>query len=160
MKRFSQDIQGVLVLVGAAAFAVGCATTSDLTTPRARPDARIHYHEFQTALPEDAAAKVERLAEALEVDEAATLLITGHAYDWYTRGANFRTAERRAETAKAVLVEKGIDPSRITADSRGDSDPRIRLDNFGRRLKHNRIELYVRKPEPGPSEQNATEPRS
>ncbi|TDI91379.1 MAG: hypothetical protein E2O72_02135 [Candidatus Dadabacteria bacterium] len=69
----------------------------------------------------DAQAVLGENAEILMVDANVTVLIEGYADIRGTPAYNLQLAQRRADAAKAVLVGLGIDPSRITTASGGET---------------------------------------
>ncbi|MCH7949038.1 MAG: OmpA family protein [Candidatus Dadabacteria bacterium] len=69
----------------------------------------------------DAGAVLGENAEILMVDANVTVLIEGYADIRGTPAYNLQLAQRRADAAKAFLVGLGIDPSRITTASGGET---------------------------------------
>ncbi len=69
----------------------------------------------------DAAAVLGENAEILKVDSNVTVLIEGYADIRGTPAYNLALAQRRADATKAFLVNLGIDPSRITTASGGET---------------------------------------
>jgi peptidoglycan-associated lipoprotein len=69
----------------------------------------------------DAEAVLGENAEILKVDSNVTVLIEGYADIRGTPAYNLALAQRRADATKAVLVNLGIDPSRITTASGGET---------------------------------------
>ena len=69
----------------------------------------------------DAEAVLGENAEILKVDSNVTVLIEGYADIRGTPAYNLQLAQRRADATKAVLVNLGIDPSRITTASGGET---------------------------------------
>lgn len=69
----------------------------------------------------DAGAVLGENAEILMVDANVTVLIEGYADIRGTPAYNLRLAQRRADATKAFLVGLGIDPSRITTASGGET---------------------------------------
>ncbi len=69
----------------------------------------------------DAGAVLGENAEILKVDANVTVLIEGYADIRGTPAYNLRLAQRRADAAKAFLVGLGIDSSRITTASGGET---------------------------------------
>ena len=54
------------------------------------------------------------------------ILLGGHADERGTREYNFGLSERRADTIKGYLLEKGVDPSRITVYGYGEDYPSMK----------------------------------
>ncbi len=69
----------------------------------------------------DAQAVLGENAEILMVDANVTVLIEGYADIRGTPAYNLQLAQRRADATKAFLVGLGIDPSRITTASGGET---------------------------------------
>jgi peptidoglycan-associated lipoprotein len=69
----------------------------------------------------DAGAVLGENAEILKVDANVTILIEGYADIRGTPAYNLRLAQRRADATKAFLVNLGIDPTRITTASGGET---------------------------------------
>ncbi|MCZ6527172.1 MAG: OmpA family protein [Candidatus Dadabacteria bacterium] len=69
----------------------------------------------------DAGAVLGENAEILMVDANVTVLIEGYADIRGTPAYNLQLAQRRADATKAFLVGLGIDPSRITTASGGET---------------------------------------
>lgn len=80
------------------------------------------FFDFDRAdIRADAGAVLGENAEILMVDANVTVLIEGYADIRGTPAYNLQLAQRRADAAKAVLVGLGIDPSRITTASGGET---------------------------------------
>ncbi len=68
-------------------------------------------------------AVLDEVALRLKEDPAATARIIGHADAQGSPAVNDRLAMQRAEAARKVLVERhGIDPSRVSVESRGSAE--------------------------------------
>jgi type VI secretion system protein ImpK len=96
---------------------------------------------------------MERIGKALQ-DQPGQALITGHTDNVPIRKSlrfpsNYHLSVARAETVKAIVVEELQDPSRVTAEGRGENEPLPDNDpntKEGQR-KNRRIELIVFKSE-------------
>lgn len=87
--------------------------------------------------------------------------IIGHTDDVGAPEFNLDLSKRRAEAVKKYLVDKGIDPARITTEGRGMTDPRVPNDSDANRAKNRRIDFEVRtieQPTPGKSPDAPTDP--
>lgn len=69
----------------------------------------------------DAAAVLEENAGTLQADANLTVLIEGYADIRGTPAYNLRLAQKRADSTKAFLVQMGIDPTRISTASGGET---------------------------------------
>jgi len=80
------------------------------------------FFDFDRAnIRSDAGAVLGENAEILKVDSHVTVLIEGYADIRGTPAYNLQLAQRRADATKAFLVNLGIDPSRITTASGGET---------------------------------------
>jgi len=82
------------------------------------------YFEFdRSTLTPAAQDNLLRKAEWLRENMDATVTIEGHCDDRGTNEYNLALGDRRAESAKAFLVDLGIDPMRLTTISYGEERP-------------------------------------
>ncbi len=82
------------------------------------------YFEFdKSTLSPAAQDNLLRKAEWLRENPAATVTIEGHCDERGTNEYNLALGDRRAESAKAFLIDLGIDPSRLTTISYGEERP-------------------------------------
>ncbi len=82
------------------------------------------YFEFdKSTLTPAAQDSLLRKAEWLRENPAATVTIEGHCDERGTNEYNLALGDRRAESAKAFLIDLGIDPSRLTTISYGEERP-------------------------------------
>ncbi len=82
------------------------------------------YFEFdKSTLTPAAQDNLLRKAEWLRENPAATVTIEGHCDERGTNEYNLALGDRRAESAKAFLIDLGIDPSRLTTISYGEERP-------------------------------------
>lgn len=85
------------------------------------------YFEFDSIrLAPDAQEILTRKADWLRANPAATITIEGHCDNRGTNEYNLALGEGRAQSAKAFLVDLGIDSSRLNTISYGEERP---LDN-------------------------------
>ncbi|MEJ2282634.1 MAG: peptidoglycan-associated lipoprotein Pal [Desulfobacterales bacterium] len=82
------------------------------------------YFEFdRSTLTPAAQDNLLRKAEWLRENMDATVTIEGHCDARGTNEYNLALGDRRAESAKAFLVDLGIDPMRLTTISYGEERP-------------------------------------
>jgi peptidoglycan-associated lipoprotein len=82
------------------------------------------YFEFdKSSLTPAAQDNLLRKAEWLRNNPNATATIEGHCDDRGTNEYNLALGDRRAESAKAFLVDLGIEVSRLTTISYGEERP-------------------------------------
>jgi len=82
------------------------------------------YFDFdKSTLTPSAQDNLLRKAEWLRANPDATVTIEGNCDERGTNEYNLALGDRRAEAAKAFLVDLGIDPARITTISYGEERP-------------------------------------
>ena len=82
------------------------------------------YFDFdKSTLTPAAQDNLLRKAEWLRENSDATVTIEGHCDERGTNEYNLALGDRRAESAKAFLIDLGIDPSRLTTISYGEDRP-------------------------------------
>ena len=82
------------------------------------------YFEFdKSTLTPAAQDNLLQKADWLRENSEATVTIEGHCDDRGTNEYNLALGDRRAESAKAFLVDLGIDASRLTTISYGEERP-------------------------------------
>jgi peptidoglycan-associated lipoprotein len=82
------------------------------------------YFDFdKSTLTPAAQDNLLRKAEWLRENSDATVSIEGHCDERGTNEYNLALGDRRAESAKAFLIDLGIDPSRLTTISYGEERP-------------------------------------
>jgi len=75
---------------------------------------------------------------------AANLHITGHTCDLGTEQYNLKLSLKRADAARDYLLQKGIPAGRITAEGKGESDPKYDNKAKGGREKNRRDDFTLK----------------
>jgi len=125
--EFCSELEARRMLIDAKAKADQAKQTCSAPPPPPAPlipttDLMDIFFDFDRAdIRADAGAVLGENAEILKVDANVTVLIEGYADIRGTPAYNLRLAQRRADATKAFLVQLGIDPSRITTASGGET---------------------------------------
>jgi type VI secretion system protein ImpK len=103
---------------------------------------------------------MERIGKALQ-DQPGRAIITGHTDNVPIKKSlrfpsNYHLSVARAETVKAIVVAELSDPSRVTSEGRGETEPVADNKTPEGRKRNRRIELIVQKPEEGTESAEAT----
>lgn len=83
------------------------------------------------------------LADAAET-EAVAVTVFGHTDRQGPARVNVRIARERAETVRDLLIEAGLDPLRVEADSFGESFPLVPTPDGAAEPRNRRVEIVVR----------------
>lgn len=125
--EFCSELEARRMLIDAKAKADEAKLTCSTPPPPPPPpipvtDLKDIFFDFDKSnIRLDAGAVLGENAEILMVDANVTVLIEGYADIRGTPAYNLQLAQRRADAAKAFLVGLGIDPSRITTASGGET---------------------------------------
>ncbi len=92
-------------------------------------------------------AKLDEIGLSMLEDPALRAQVTGHSDSQGNESTNQKRSEERADAVKAYLVDRyGIDPTRITTEGVGSSQPAASNDTSEGRAMNRRAEIVV-KPE-------------
>lgn len=90
---------------------------------------------------------LDKVAEFLNEYDDRSLQIKGFTDATGSDTYNLGLSERRAQSVKAALVERGVDPSRITTEGYGENDPVATNDTATGRQQNRRVEILVENPD-------------
>ena len=96
-----------------------------------------------SALQPMAREVLQRKADFLFELVDASIIIEGHCDERGTEAYNIALGDRRAESAKAFLVDIGIDPSRLTTISYGEERPVDSANNAEAWAKNRRVHFVI-----------------
>jgi peptidoglycan-associated lipoprotein len=86
---------------------------------------KVYFDFDQDALRDDAQQVLDAKVPILVANPRVTLVILGHTDERGTAEYNLALGQRRAAQVKRYLVTKGIDESRLSTQSLGDSQPAV-----------------------------------
>lgn len=103
----------------------------------------IFFDFDRSDLTEDARQTLQTKAEALRQFPDIRIRIEGHADERGTVEYNLALGERRADAARAYLVDLGIDPDRMTVISYGEERPQVDGQNEAAWSQNRRDEFVI-----------------
>jgi OOP family OmpA-OmpF porin len=95
-------------------------------------------------LTEPARQTLDQVATALSAQPNLAVAIQGYTDSTGSAEYNLNLSQRRADSAKAYLVTKGIDASTLTARGYGEADPVASNATAEGRAQNRRVEFEVR----------------
>ena len=102
------------------------------------------YFDFDSSALQPMAREVlQRKADFLFEHADASIILEGHCDERGTEAYNIALGDRRAESAKAFLVDIGIDPSRMTTISYGEERPVDPANNAEAWAKNRRVHFII-----------------
>ena len=96
-------------------------------------------------LSNEAKSLLDKIAADVKDDANATVKIIGHTDNTGSDAINKSLSLKRAESAKAYLVKKGVNASKISTEGAAASKPIVCNDDDKSRAKNRRIEVQVNK---------------
>jgi OOP family OmpA-OmpF porin len=165
-------IKNVWILLVAALFAAGCATTEtpkpapqpeqprQAPPPEAKPApapapapkpvaekvtfaADVHFDFDKAALKPAGKTKLDDLASKVSGINLEVVIAIGHADELGSDAYNMKLSVRRAEAVKAYLVSKGIEANRVYTEGKGKRQPIASNKTKEGRAKNRRVEIEV-----------------
>lgn len=104
----------------------------------------IHFEPGSARLTNIAKAILDEVALRMKQEPSSTALVIGYTDDRENTGPNADLDRRRAEAVRDYLVSRhGIDPSRITVEGRGTSDPVGDNNTAEGRLRNRRVVIRL-----------------
>ena len=86
---------------------------------------------------------LERFAQTLNENPAATVTIIGHTDSVGGESVNQPLSVDRAASTRAYLAQRGISSNRIAIEGRGEREPIASNDDASGRARNRRVEIYV-----------------
>lgn len=119
---------------------------------RLRIDSEILFDSGQAALAGTGDELIERLATVLRSAPAHRVVVEGHTDNVPIRSerypSNWELSTGRAATVARRLIERGIDPSRLSATGHADTRPLASNGDAQGRARNRRVELLIEPPNP------------
>jgi len=162
---FNKTLRSIGLSGAAVALAVlvGCATTEEpkpapapapAPTPAPKPAptpvaqkvtlaADVLFDFDKSVIKPDGKNKLDDLSQKIRAINLEVVIAIGHA-DWIGSDAyNQKLSVRRAESVKAYLVSKGVEPNRIYTEGKGEKQPVASNKTTEGRAKNRRVEIEV-----------------
>ncbi|MFL6660070.1 MAG: OmpA family protein [Massilia sp.] len=86
---------------------------------------------------------LERFAQTLNDNPAATVTIVGHTDSTGSAATNDPLSVERAAHTRDYLAQRGVSPNRVMIDGRGEREPIASNDTDAGRARNRRVEIYV-----------------
>jgi hypothetical protein len=111
----------LLKLVGVA---LAFAPVAAADAPSPKPTTEVFFNFDSSWLNAPSRAALDRAAHAAKTSLSEKLVVDGHADSRGASDYNVRLAIKRAESVKAYLIYKGVDPDMIVVTIYGEDGPR------------------------------------
>lgn len=87
---------------------------------------------------------MDEMAGILNQDPRSTVTVVGHTDSTGSESYNMDLSRRRAQSVSSYLAQRGVDPNRLYAEGRGESQPRASNATPEGRSQNRRVELLIR----------------
>lgn len=87
---------------------------------------------------------MDEMARILNQDPRSTVTVIGHTDSTGSESYNMDLSRRRAQSVSSYLSSRGVDPNRLYAEGRGESQPRASNATPEGRAQNRRVELLIR----------------
>ncbi|MBC7391557.1 MAG: OmpA family protein [Opitutaceae bacterium] len=104
---------------------------------------KIHFGPNKSELYENAKIEIDKLYEEMVKNPTMKIEVAGHTDNVGDDAVNFNISQKRANSIKSYLVEKGIPEKRITAKGYGETAPISENFTEEGRTKNRRIEIRM-----------------
>lgn len=101
----------------------------------------VNFDTGQSTIKPDSAKTLDDAATVLKAASTLQILVGGHTDNVGTAAANLKLSEDRAKAVMAVLVQRGIAATRLTAQGFGQTQPIADNRTEDGRAKNRRVEL-------------------
>jgi len=106
----------------------------------------IHFLHGSAEILPDSMALLEEAADVIRSHpELGTIEVQGHTDDTGTPEANQRLSASRADAVREVIIQNGVDPSRLTSHGYGQDKPLVPNTSEKNRTKNRRVQLVIMK---------------
>lgn len=122
----------------------GCPSSNNALVKIDAELGTVYFNVGKASLMKDQLAKVDKLVDLMNANPTYNVVIKGHADRVGSFELNQALSEARAQSVKAYLLKKGIDPLRITTVSYGASFPASKEETPEARSKNRRVEFEIR----------------
>jgi outer membrane protein OmpA-like peptidoglycan-associated protein len=86
---------------------------------------------------------IQQLAQHLIDTPGLDAIVIGHTDNVGDAVSNQKLSQRRAETVRNVIISMGVEPERLTAIGKGDTEPKADNNNEEGRLMNRRVEVQL-----------------
>jgi len=97
----------------------------------------------KSVIKPDGKSKLDDLAQKVRAINLEVVIAIGHADSIGSDAYNQKLSVRRAESVKAYLVSKGVEPNRIYTEGKGEKQPVASNKSKDGRAKNRRVEIEV-----------------
>ena len=105
---------------------------SDISFDTGRSDIKANFRQV-----------LDHFGQSLRDNPGSTVRIIGHTDSTGSEAINNPLSLQRAESTRAYLADRGVNPARITVEGRGESQPIADNNTDAGRARNRRVEIYV-----------------
>jgi outer membrane protein OmpA-like peptidoglycan-associated protein len=104
----------------------------------------IYFDTNKVTIQDRSSSLIDEIAKVIAANpQLLRIRIEGHTDDVGSDIANLKLSQGRAESVKAALVARGIDPGRLDAAGFGEMRPKVPNDSEANRAENRRVEFII-----------------
>lgn len=103
----------------------------------------VHFKSGKATLQKTSYEYLNEMVELLQTKQSMRIEIAGHTDNVGSKEENMTLSKQRAQSVKEFLVEKGIDPGRVTTKGYGATQPVATNKSVEGRQKNRRTEVRI-----------------
>lgn len=103
----------------------------------------VHFELGSAIVTGESRNYLDLVAELIKANKNIKVLISGHTCDIGTEEVNLRFSKDRAEAVEYYLIEKGVNPARVSTDAKLDAEPLVPNTNEGNRQQNRRVSFSI-----------------
>jgi outer membrane protein OmpA-like peptidoglycan-associated protein len=103
----------------------------------------VQFYTNSANLIPSSLSDIQQLAQHLIDTQGLDAIVIGHTDNVGDAISNKKLSQRRAETVRNVIISMGVEPTRLTAIGKGDTEPKADNNNEEGRLMNRRVEVLL-----------------
>lgn len=119
------------------------ADTCQTAIDKALDGRTINFRSGSAYMPDSSVAVAHSVADAMKECGEISLEVAGHSNAGGSEAASQSMSQERAERVMAVMVERGVDPARISAKGYGSAQLKIEGTSAEANLANRRVEFVI-----------------
>jgi outer membrane protein OmpA-like peptidoglycan-associated protein len=104
----------------------------------------VHFEHGKAEIKPESHSLLDQVALTIKANPGTNVRVEGHTDDTGPRDVNMRLSKARAQAVRKYLVNKGVNPARLSAEGYGPDKPLEKGTSDADRTKNRRVEFVVK----------------
>lgn len=106
-------------------------------------DSGILFDTDKSYVKPDAQTNLQNLATSLKNNPQTNILVVGHTDNTGTNAHNMDLSVQRAQAVKSIIAANNVDPSRLSTQGKGETEPIADNTTVAGRAQNRRVEIVI-----------------